>query len=128
MESFGSKIRKIRKEKRLTLEKLSSMCGVDRTYISKIESGKIKNPYVPTLEKIASGLLVDVEVLYPFNNFSKYDSMREELQNAGHKVTFDNEMLAILYSLQGLRENDQQSYDHVKKVIQDLLSCFKTAA
>ncbi|MDH3975776.1 MAG: helix-turn-helix domain-containing protein [Deltaproteobacteria bacterium] len=128
MESFGTKIRKIRKEKRLTLEKLSNMCGVDRTYISKIESGKIKNPYVPTLEKIANGLLVDVEVLYPFNNFARYASLRDELQSAGHKVPFDGDMISVLESLRGLSEKNKESYDRVMKVIQDLLSCFKSAA
>lgn len=128
MEGFGAKIRKIRKERKLTLEKLSNMCGVDRTYISKIESGKIKNPYVPTLEKIANGLLVNVEVLYPFNNFERYAALREQLQNAGHEVPFDGEMIAVLESLHGLSEKDKASYQRVMKVIQDLLSCFKVAA
>ena len=128
MESFGTKIRKIRKEKKLTLEKLSNLCGVDRTYISKIESGKIKNPYIPTLEKIAGGLLVDVERLFPFNNFSKYASQGGQLQKAGFEIPLDDEVLSVLERLQLLHDTDKEAYQRVMVVMQDLLSCFKSAA
>ena len=128
MENFGTRIRKIRKEKKLTLEKLSKKCGIDRTYISKIESGKIKNPYIPTLEKIANGLLVDVELLYPFNNLTRLSSQVGLIQSADYDISQNGEILSLLERLQSLKQTDKEVYNRVMTIIQDLLTCVKSAA
>lgn len=50
--NIGNKIRKLRKEKNLTLEELSKKTGLSLSYISLIERG-LKNPSLKALEKIA---------------------------------------------------------------------------
>jgi len=52
---LGNKLSKIRRQKALSQDELSSFCDVDRTYIAKIENGKA-NPSFKVLMKIARGL------------------------------------------------------------------------
>ena len=49
-KAFGEKIRFYRKERHLTLEKLSEMADISFTYLSEIEHGK----HCPTIEVIAA--------------------------------------------------------------------------
>ena len=125
MNNFGPKIRKIRKQKKLTLEQLSRKCGIDRTYISKIESGKIKNPYVPTLEKIADGLSLDVEILFPFSRVGNLSTIGGEQGNIFSGDLLNEEIMYIMLTLQELSKKDKDGFEKVVKVIEDLLVCFK---
>ncbi|MGG1676886.1 helix-turn-helix domain-containing protein [Neobacillus sp. NRS-1170] len=56
MADFGDRLRRLRKEKGLTIRKLSELSGVAHSYLSQVETGKRGIPKVDTLEKIASGL------------------------------------------------------------------------
>lgn len=58
MTEFGAKLRQLRKEKGLTIRKLSELSGVAHSYLSQVETGKRGIPKVDTLEKIASGLKI----------------------------------------------------------------------
>jgi transcriptional regulator with XRE-family HTH domain len=62
---FGQRLRQMRKEKELTLRELAQAAGIDFTYLSKIENGRI--PYTPaadTIRQLASALGVDsIELL-----------------------------------------------------------------
>jgi len=57
LESFGKNLRKARKERGLSQEKLALDAGFDRTYISMLERGK-RNPSLVTICLIASHLEV----------------------------------------------------------------------
>lgn len=59
---YGEIIRKIRKQKDLTQEKLSEKAGIDPKSIIQIESGK-RNPTLKTLQKIASALKISLSDL-----------------------------------------------------------------
>ena len=52
---FAKKLKEIRKERSLSQESLALMCGIDRTYIGRIENLK-RNPSLAILYKIAKGL------------------------------------------------------------------------
>lgn len=54
-EVFGNLIQNIRKNKSISQEKLSEKTGLDRTYISLIETGK-RNPTLTSICKIAKAL------------------------------------------------------------------------
>ncbi len=54
-QRVGINVRKFRKERQLSQEKLGFACGRDRTYISGIERGE-RNPTVVVLEEIAKAL------------------------------------------------------------------------
>lgn len=52
---FASSLKALRNRKGLSQESLSSIAGLDRTYISMLERGKRK-PSLETIEKIATAL------------------------------------------------------------------------
>ncbi len=57
MRDFGLTLKNLRKERRITQRDLAEKVGVDFTYISKMENGKLENsPSVDTIIKIAQAL------------------------------------------------------------------------
>ena len=64
METFGQKIKRLRKAKKMTQAELAESCGVDFTYISKIENGKsLRLPAESTIRRLAIFLETDAEEL-----------------------------------------------------------------
>ena len=61
---IGQLIRVKRVEKKLTQEKLSLQCGIDRSYMGRIERGEV-NITVEKLYEIAMELEVEVQELLP---------------------------------------------------------------
>ena len=61
---IGQLIREKRVEKKLTQEKLSLQCGIDRSYMGRIERGEV-NITVEKLYEIAMELEVKVQELLP---------------------------------------------------------------
>ena len=61
---IGQVIRKKRKEKKITQEALALQCGIDRSYIGRIERGEV-NLTVEKLYEIATALEVDMKELLP---------------------------------------------------------------
>ena len=61
---IGQLIREKRVEKKLTQEKLSLQCGIDRSYMGRIERGEV-NITVEKLYEIAMELEVEVQELLP---------------------------------------------------------------
>jgi len=53
--AFGKVLKRLRKERGFTQERLAQESGYHTTYISQIECGK-KNPTLPTLFRIAEAL------------------------------------------------------------------------
>ncbi len=62
---FGEKLRRMRKSKGISQEKLAEIISMDRTYIGLIERGE-RNPTVRSLYKIAKALKVSASDLLPF--------------------------------------------------------------
>lgn len=61
---LGQNIRKARQEKKISQEKLALMCGLDRSYMGRIERGEV-NITLEKLYLIASILKIDVKKLLP---------------------------------------------------------------
>ncbi|AWL30457.1 helix-turn-helix transcriptional regulator [Acinetobacter defluvii] len=59
---LGQNIRKARKEKNLSQEKLALLCEFDRSYLGRIERGEV-NITVLKLYEIAKVLEVDIRIL-----------------------------------------------------------------
>ncbi len=58
--TFGERLRQVRKERGLTLRQLAERVGVDFTYLSKIENGRVAyTPAVETIRDLAQTLRVD---------------------------------------------------------------------
>jgi len=63
MSTLSQNLRKLRKTKGLSQEKLARLADVANNTIIKIESGKNNNPTLDTLKKIVKALDVSVDDL-----------------------------------------------------------------
>jgi transcriptional regulator with XRE-family HTH domain len=61
--TVAKNIKKYRKEKGLSQDKLSRLADVAHATIIKIESGGIQSPTIDTVQKIAKALGVSVDIL-----------------------------------------------------------------
>ena len=64
---FGSRVREIRKEKKLSQEELAVKANLHRTYIGMIERAE-KNITLLNIEKIANALEISINEIMVFNN------------------------------------------------------------
>lgn len=60
---LGEQIRKLRKEKHLTQEKLAELANIDPKTVIELEAGKRANPTLQTLNKLARVLKTSLEDL-----------------------------------------------------------------
>lgn len=65
---LGQNVRKARKEKNMSQEKLALMCGLDRSYMGRIERGEV-NITVEKLYDVAKILQVSPQELLPILKF-----------------------------------------------------------
>ena len=75
---LGKRIKELRKEAGLTQEKLAELIDIETTSLSGIESGR-HFPSLPTIEKIANKLNVELKILFDFNHLKSIDKMKEEI-------------------------------------------------
>lgn len=60
---FGGQIRELRTQKGISLRDFADMVGIDFTYLSKIENGKVDPPSEDKIRSMASSLDVEAEFL-----------------------------------------------------------------
>ena len=53
---YINKIKKIREEKGMTLEKLASLAGISPGYLCHLEKGNRRNPSIEVMNKISNAL------------------------------------------------------------------------
>lgn len=61
---YENKLKKIRKEKGLTIIKLAELTGISAGYICHLENGSRTNPSIETMERIAA--VLDKSILEVF--------------------------------------------------------------
>ena len=64
---IGNKLKEIRKNKGLSQEKLARIVVLDRTYISRVEAGKI-NITIDTLYVLCNGLNISLTAFFELLN------------------------------------------------------------
>ena len=74
--AVGENIKRIRKTKKLSMERLAAESGVSRSMLGQIERGEA-NPSVALLGKLASALKVPAEVLLENDDFQTLQLVRE---------------------------------------------------
>lgn len=74
--AVAENIKRIRKSKKLSLERTAALSGISRSMLSQIERGKA-NPSVAILGKIAAALKVPAEVLLENDDFTSLLLSRE---------------------------------------------------
>ena len=93
-KALGKKIKQIRKEKKLTQEKLAEMINIEVPSLSNIETGKFA-PSVETLQKLCDVLEVEHWEFYRFNEVSE-EKMIKEINN---RIQNDSGLLKLVYNL-----------------------------
>lgn len=90
---LGEKIRELRKDKKLTLEKLAEMTGSSKSYIWELENKAPPRPSAEKLSKIAEQLGVTIDYLLDDQNrinedeavdaqfYRKYKNMTSETKD-----------------------------------------------
>ncbi len=95
-ERFAENLKKFRKSKKMTQEKLAEIVGVDFRYISFLENAK-GFPSCELIEKLSNALQINV------SDFFKYGESlsREELENRiiDSVKLLDNKNLKLLYEI-----------------------------
>jgi transcriptional regulator with XRE-family HTH domain len=61
---FGANLRRLRRDKGISQEKLADLAGLHRTYVSSVERGE-RNVTLETVEKLAKALGVPMSKLMP---------------------------------------------------------------
>ena len=82
MSHFGDLVRKLRKEKGLTLEAVAKSIGSQKGYVSGIENGKVNPPSIKIIKKIAKVFGQDARALARLAWVDKAPAiLREDAEN-----------------------------------------------
>jgi len=65
LQQFGKKLGELRKSKKLSYRDLDKNCGLDFSYISKIEKGEV-NATLETVLELLKGLNIQPKELFDF--------------------------------------------------------------
>lgn len=123
--TIGENIRRIRKERGLTLKQLGDAVGVSEAYIRAYESGR-RNPKQQSLEALASALHVNVEALTG-SDFDGVKAMHRLFQvfrqYSGELTTYTdkegNERIAVSFGSLLLMRSWLERYEKYQKEIQE---------
>ena len=63
---FGDQLKKLRKKKKLTQEKLADKADLEYKYIQRLEGKKPSSPTLNTLEKLAKAFDISISKLLDF--------------------------------------------------------------
>lgn len=91
---LGKRIKELRKNQGLTQEVLAELIDIETTSLSGIESGR-HFPSLPTLEKIAKVLNVELRSLFDFNHLISIDVMKANIITNLDKL--DNEKIVFIH-------------------------------
>ncbi len=75
---LGKRIKELRKASGFTQEKLAEMIDIETTSLSSIESGR-HFPSLPTIERIANNLNVELKALFDFNHLLPVEQMKNNI-------------------------------------------------
>lgn len=125
---LGENIRRYRKEKGLSVNKLSELSSVSLGYISGLENNKVNNPTMDKLNKIASVLGVPVSKLMStedqltmaLDTFSEMNNMINEYNELKNSIEY-NELLQVDAEVSLLAKKIKLLSEDDKKVIEVLV-------
>ena len=92
---FAKKLKQIRKQRHLTLEKFSELVDISPNHISKLESARTF-PSFQLISRIANALNIDIKELFDFDGDKDEEYLRDVDFKVGVKVI---DSLMFLYTL-----------------------------
>ena len=129
--NLGQKIRQLRKEKGLSLNKLAESAGVSAAYLSQLENDVSKQPSAEILLKIASALgttiadLLDQPVRVHSGDFEDIpDELREFIDVRGDDLDIQKEDVRMLMSIRyrGKQPKTVEQWEHILQTIRFVMS------
>jgi len=93
---LGKRIKEFRKLSGLTQEKLAESINIETGSLSAIESGR-HFPSLPTLEKIAEILKIELKALFEFSSLESAEKMRTKIVTNLDKLS--EKELSFIYSM-----------------------------
>lgn len=93
---LGKRIKELRKNKGLTQENFAELINIETSSLSGIESGR-HFPSLPTLERIAIKLDVEIKNLFEFNHLKTADEIKKEIIENIDKLSI--EKLNLIYGM-----------------------------
>ena len=63
LHEVGSKIKALRKEKGLTQEQLSTLCGISRVTLGKLERGEVSSVSIKILDLMLNALSYEIDFI-----------------------------------------------------------------
>ena len=93
---LGKRIKELRRQASYTQEQLAELINIETSSLSGIESGR-HFPSMPTVERIANVLNVELKSLFDFNHLQTSEMMKKEIINNIDK--FDESKISIIYRL-----------------------------
>ncbi len=100
---LGKRIKELRKRAGLTQEKLAECIDIETTSLSGIESGR-HYPSLPTLEKIAKSLDVELKTLFDFNHLLPVEEIRDNIVKNINNLN-DTEVKLIYRLFDGFKQS-----------------------
>lgn len=67
LKKLGERIKQLRKEAKISQEKLAELAGLDRTYINSVENGR-RNISIINIEKIACAFEIEIYQLFTWKD------------------------------------------------------------
>jgi len=95
-QQIAEKIRKIRKQKDYTLDKLGELTGLSKGLLSRIENCQVSPP-IATLSKISYGLNVPIGIFFNTEDTTKEQGYAVTLKSERKQVNKKESMAAINY-------------------------------
>ena len=128
--NLSQKIRQLRKEKGLSLNKLAEEAGVSKAYLSQLENSVSKQPSAEILFKIASALgttiadLLGKPVRVYTEDFEEVPKgLRELIDERGETLDIREEDVKMLMNIQyrGKQPTTAEDWEHVLRTIRIVL-------
>lgn len=92
MLQIGTTIKDLRKRNHLTLDKLASLTGFHKSYISKIENDK-RSPTIEALEKICESLQISMNSFFILADKDNLDPALAMFYDSFRDLIYDNIIL-----------------------------------
>jgi len=88
LQLFGKRIKELRKQNKITQEKLAETIGVEPQQICRIEKG-VCFTTIETLEKLSKAFHVDMEELFKFSHLHTKEILITQMNNLFEKSDED---------------------------------------
>ena len=124
--NLSQKIRQLREEKGLSLNKLAEIAGISKAYLSQLENNVSKQPSAEILLKIASALgttiadLLDKPVRVHAKDFGEMpDGLRKLINEQGETLDIREEDVKMLMSIRyrGNQPKTPEDWEHILRTI-----------